>query len=286
MKYYEVLFTVSSHNNDTQDAYDLIAALAGELGFEAFEEDRNGMKGYVQTQLFDEESIQNMIRNFPIKNTNIAYQICEAEYKDWNEEWEQNGFEPIIIDGQCCIHDGMHLPKVKFKLTVEINARLAFGTGTHETTRMMIRALMGIQTGNKSVMDCGCGTGILGIVALKLGASQVFAYDIDEWSVDNARHNAVINHVDSKYSVAQGDVAMAIAHHGEFDIVMANINRNVLLNDMAAYKSAMKSGGTLLLSGFYASDIDMIIAQAAKYKLRCFGMQEENGWACLKLCPA
>ena len=282
MKYYEVNFTLSPLNSD---ACDLLAALAGEAGFETFEETEAGLTGYVQQQLFDPSQLDELLQSFPFPDVNVSYTVGEAEDRDWNEQWEQEGFDPIIVDNRLVIHDGRHLPEqlstVNYQLSIEIDARLAFGTGTHETTRMVCSTLLTLPLDGKRVLDCGCGTGILGIVAMKLGASACTAYDIDEWSVDNTRHNAVINQVD--ITPLLGDATILNKVEGNFGLVMANINRNILLNDLPTFRSKMADGAQLILSGFYTADIPLLVDKAEECGLRLVSQLEENGWACLLL---
>ena len=282
MKYYEVNFTLSPYNSD---ACDLLAALAGEAGFETFEETEEGLTGYVQQQLFDASQLDELLQSFPFPDVTVSYTVGEAEDRDWNEQWEQEGFDPIVVDNRLVIHDGRHLPEEwtmdNGQWTIEIDARLAFGTGTHETTRMVCSTLLTLPLDGKRVLDCGCGTGILGIVAMKLGASACTAYDIDEWSVDNTRHNAVINQVD--ITPLLGDATILNKVEGHFSLVMANINRNILLNDLPAFRSKMADGAQLILSGFYTADIPLLVDKAAECGLRLVSQLEENGWACLLL---
>ena len=282
MKYYEVNFTLSPLNSD---ACDLLAALAGEAGFETFEETEAGLTGYVQQQLFDPSQLDELLQSFPFPDVNVSYTVGEAEDRDWNEQWEQEGFDPIVVDNRLVIHDGRHLPEqlstVNYQLSIEIDARLAFGTGTHETTRMVCSTLLTLPLDGKRVLDCGCGTGILGIVAMKLGASACTAYDIDEWSVDNTRHNAVINQVD--ITPLLGDATILNKVEGSFGLVMANINRNILLNDLPTFRSKMADGAQLILSGFYTADIPLLVDKAEECGLQLVSQLEENGWACLLL---
>ena len=282
MKYYEVNFTLSPLNSD---ACDLLAALAGEAGFETFEETEEGLTGYVQQQLFDPSQLDELLQSFPFPDVTVSYNVGEAEDRDWNEQWEQEGFDPIVVDNRLVIHDGRHLPEqlstVNYQLSIEIDARLAFGTGTHETTRMVCSTLLTLPLDGKRVLDCGCGTGILGIVAMKLGASACTAYDIDEWSVDNTRHNAVINQVD--ITPLLGDATILNKVEGKFGLVMANINRNILLNDLPTFRSKMADNAQLILSGFYTADIPLLVDKAEECGLRLVSQLEENGWACLLL---
>ena len=280
MKYYEVNFTLSPLNSD---ACDLLAALAGEAGFETFEETEAGLTGYVQQQLFDPSQLDELLQSFPFPDVNVSYTVGEAEDRDWNEQWEQEGFDPIVVDNRLVIHDGRHLPEqlstVNYQLSIEIDARLAFGTGTHETTRMVCSTLLTLPLDGKRVLDCGCGTGILGIVAMKLGASACTAYDIDEWSVDNTRHNAVINQVD--ITPLLGDATILNKVEGSFGLVMANINRNILLNDLPTFRSKMADGAQLILSGFYTADSPLLIEKAQSLGLQIVNQKCDNDWACL-----
>ena len=303
MKYFEADFVISPCS---PDAADLLAAIAGEAGFESFEETPTGLKGYVQQQLFDQETLQAALAEFPFDNVNITYTIREAEDRDWNEQWEQEGFEPIVVSRseECgvrsentfegiIIHDGRHLPTDVSSLhtphstllEIEIDARQAFGTGTHETTRMICSELISLLTPHSSllerVLDCGTGTGILSICALKLGAKEAIGYDIDEWSVDNARHNAVINRVDDRFTSLLGDATILNKVEGTFDLVLANINRNILLADMPAFKQKMAPGPTLILSGFYTADCPRLIEKAATLGLTRHQPKEDHDWACL-----
>ena len=303
MKYFEAEFVISPLS---PDATDLLAALAGEAGFESFEETPTGLKGYVQQQLFDHSTLETALADFPFDNVDITYTIREAEDRDWNEQWEQEGFDPIVVSRseECgvrsentlegiIIHDGRHLPADVSSLhtphstllEIEIDARQAFGTGTHETTRMICSELISLLTPHSTlperVLDCGTGTGILSICALKLGATEAVGYDIDEWSVDNARHNAVINRVDDRFTSLLGDATILNKVEGTFNLVLANINRNILLADMPALRQKMAPGATLILSGFYTSDCPMLIDKAATLGLTLQKQKEDHDWACL-----
>ena len=279
MKYFEVDFTISPYS---ADASDVRAAMAGEVGFETFEETVTGLKGYVQQSLFDVSVLKTALEDFPFEDTTISYDIREAEDRDWNEQWEQEGFEPIVISENLIIHDGRHLPDSTPDIAIEIDAKLAFGTGTHETTRMICSTLLELQPKGR-VLDCGTGTGILSICALKLGAQEAIGYDIDEWSVDNARHNAVINQIDNRFTSLLGDASILNKVEGTFDLVMANINRNILLNDMPQFVSKMNADATLILSGFYTDDCQTLIEKAQTLGLTLQQQKEDQQWACLVL---
>ncbi len=294
MKYFEVLFKLTCPEEAVkQDACDLLAALAGDTGFETFEETEEGLFGYVQQTLFEENLLKEVLDDFPIAGVNIVYDVREAANEDWNAEWEATGFEPITVP-PIIVHDGRHLPETTPLLQkgageaipIEIDTKLAFGTGNHETTRLMLKALISTtdnrQALNLKVLDCGTGTGILAIAALKLGAASATGYDIDEWSTDNAHHNAVINQVDDRFTTLLGDATVLDSFDETFDLVMANINRNILLNDLPRFRQKMHTGSTLLLSGFYTEDAPLLIEKAKSLGLTFRKQQEENNWVCLE----
>ena len=280
MKYYETEFTIKGNDALMQDSCDLLAAMAGEAGYESFEETDCGLKGYIQQDLYDEEALKQIIGDFPFEDMTITQVTREAEYRDWNEQWENEGFSPIFITDDCVVHDGRHMPDTPTKIMVEIDAKLAFGTGTHDTTKMVARQLIEANPEEKSLLDCGCGTGILGIIALKYGAEKVVGYDIDEWSADNARHNAVINGVGDSYDARLGD-ATILDSSMSFDIILANINRNILIADMPIWRPLMKKGGKLIVSGFYAEDVNKLTAKAEELALALESHHNEGEWHCL-----
>ena len=284
MKYYEIEINIKPCTDATRA---IMTALAADAGCEAFEDTKTGVMAYVQQALFDREALDDSISSFPIDETTITYKVREAEDKDWNEQWEQEGFEPIVVADKLVIHDGRHLPSAislqPSAISIEIDAHLAFGTGTHETTRMICATLLGMNLQGKRVLDCGCGTGILGICALKLGAASCVGYDIDEWSADNTRHNAVINQVDNRLQPLCGDSSVLSGYGAEFDLVMANINRNILLADMPRFVSVMAPHSTLILSGFYETDCALLESKAQQFGLRLTATKTDSDWACMVL---
>jgi ribosomal protein L11 methyltransferase len=284
MKYIVAVFNISCPPTLLQVARDLVADASAEAGFESFEDTPKGLKGYVQQELLNKALLNANLADIPLENTLISYTLEDVEDKDWNEQWEEAGFEPINIDNKVIIIDARHPqePTDKRAIPVYINARQAFGTGTHQTTKMIISALLDMQLEGKRVLDCGCGTGILGIVASKLGAEEVVAYDIDEWSVDNTRHNAEQNSIDN-LTVLHGNASVLSHVSGLFDIVVANINRNILLQDMTAFKAVMAPGATLILSGFYEHDVPLLLETADKLNLHELLRQTTDDWCCLVL---
>ncbi|WP_439431451.1 50S ribosomal protein L11 methyltransferase [Segatella copri] len=288
MKYLVATFNIETTADLMQACQDLLADGAAEAGFESFEETETGIEAYVQKDLFDKEALDEYIADFPIMDTRITYDIKDAEDKDWNQEWEEQGFAPIFVADQVVIYDAKHpelYPDTSNRpdiIEIGIEAKLAFGTGNHETTRMIISQLLQMPVKTKRVLDCGTGTGILGLTASILGAKEVVGYDIDEWSVENAKHNAVLNGVDNM-EVLFGNCNVLNHVSGVFDVVMANINRNILLSDMRLFRSVMNIGGTLILSGFYEEDVPVLLEKAAELGLHEVTRQVDNNWTCLVL---
>lgn len=284
MKYLVAEFKIECQDGMIQIARDLLTDALGEAGFETFEDTEDGIKGYVQESLFDENAMNDVISNFMLLDVTINANIQEAEYKNWNEEWEEAGFERININDSITIYDARHDDGngIASGISIGIETKQAFGTGTHETTRMIVSTLLNIDLKGKRVLDCGCGTGILGIAASKLGASEVVGYDIDEWSSENAIHNAELNGV-GNMKVMLGDASVLKSVEGKFDVVLANINRNILLADMPAFVSVMADDSLLILSGFYASDVDLLIEKASSLGLSKIDSKSDSEWTCLVL---
>ena len=273
MKYLEVTFTVSPAS---ETANDIIAALAADLGFESFVESPQGTIGYVPINLYDENALREAMTDFPMSDTSITFTTCEMEDKNWNEEWEKHFFEPIVVDSRCVIHSTFHKDYPKADFDIIINPQMAFGTGHHQTTRLIISYLLDINLQEKIVLDMGCGTSILAILASMRGAKPLTAIDIDEWCVNNSIDNLELNHIDN-IKVFQGD-ASSLASEGPFDIIIANINRNILLADMQHYVARMNQGGEIYFSGFYESDLPMIQAEAERLGLRYLSHRTEKEW--------
>ena len=277
MKYFEVTFTTSPCNETVND---VVSALAGEIGFESFVEWENGVQAYIQQSLFDEEALKAMVAEFPLPDTKIEYTIVEAEDKDWNEEWEKNFFQPIVIGDRCCIHSTFHKDTPQTEYEILINPQMAFGTGHHETTSSIISELLEADLQGKSVLDMGCGTSILAILASMRGAGPITAIDIDDWCVNNSRDNIALNGINN-ITVEWGD-ANLLKGREPFDVIIANINRNILLADMAQYAACMHSGSELYMSGFYVQDIPVIQEKAESLGMEFIHHREKNNWAAVK----
>ncbi|MBR4047287.1 MAG: 50S ribosomal protein L11 methyltransferase [Bacteroides sp.] len=273
MKYLEFSFRTTPC---TEVVNDVLSAVLAEVGFESFVEQPEGLLAYIQQSLYDEASVASAINDFPIPDTTIDYTYTEAEDKDWNEEWEKNFFQPIVIGNRCVIHSTFHHDVPQAEYDIAINPQMAFGTGHHETTSLVIGELLDSELEGKTVLDMGCGTSILAILARMRGASSCTAIDIDDWCVRNSIENIELNNV-NQIEVYLGDAAI-LTDKGPFDVVIANINRNILLADMQHYVARMKEGATLLMSGFYVDDIPLIKAEAERLGLTFVGYKEKNRW--------
>lgn len=278
MKYLEFNFQTEPC---TETVNDVLSAVLADAGFDSFVENNTSITAYIPAALYDEQTLKAAIAYFPIENTKIQYTFLEAEDKDWNEEWEKNFFQPIIIDDRCVIHSTFHNNIPQMEYDILINPQMAFGTGHHETTSLIISELLNSDLTDKSVLDMGCGTSILAILARLRGAKPITAIDIDTWCVENSKENIELNKV-SDITVLLGDAAI-INDRGPFDIVIANINRNILLNDMKYYVARMNPGAEIYMSGFYVEDIPMIKEEAEKLGLTFEHYKEKNNWAAVKL---
>lgn len=275
MKYLEFVFHTQP---DTEATHDVLAAVLGEVGFESFVEQERALAAYIQTSLYNEEELKAALADFPLPDTEISYRFTEAEDKDWNEEWEKNFFQPIVIGSRCVIHSTFHTNVPAAEYDIVINPQMAFGTGHHETTSLVLGELLEADLTGQSVLDMGCGTSILAILARMRGAAACTAIDIDEWCVRNSQENITLNQVDH-IQVFQGD-ASSLADKGPFDWVIANINRNILLADMQHYVARMTPHARLIISGFYTDDIPLLQAEAERLNLNLEHTCEKNRWAC------
>lgn len=284
MKYFVANFKIECEAELMQPARELLSAAACEAGFEAFEDTDDGLLGYVQRPMYDKEALDAAIADYMPEGAAVSYAVEEVPDQNWNQGWEDEGFEPIGVSDSLVIYDAKHTDREMFAgddgvMRIFIEARNAFGTGTHQTTRMILRRLLAMDVQGKSVLDCGCGTGILGITASRLGANPVLGYDIDEWSADNAQHNAALNGVENM-SVMLGDASVLNNVAECFDVVIANINRNILIADMSAFRAHMKQGAQLILSGFYEADVPMIEVAAKEHGLSLCDVVTDEEWAC------
>lgn len=307
MKYLEFVFTPQP----AQEAvYDVLSMLLAEIGFESFVqtaeldrpcvaqennfpetpvfapiEDEGQFKAYIQEQLFDEAALQALLSDFPIPDVHVAYQQRQVEDKNWNEEWEKNYFQPLVVavdeEQSCVVHSTFHsqVPSARYKIV--INPQMSFGTGHHQTTSQMLTRLLEDEVAGKTVLDMGCGTSILAILASKRGAKSCVAVDYDEWCVRNSAENIALNDLHN-IEVLHGDAGVLAAFTDHFDLILANINRNIILEDLPTYVRTMKKGAQIYMSGFYTEDVALLCQAAEKEQLLLIDQKSLDNWACLK----
>lgn len=264
----------------TADITDLAAAFMADAGFESFEPDATGLTAYIRAEGTNPDlSARQALDGFPIPTTfGIKSTLVEGE--DWNAEWEKHYFKPIVIDDACVVHSSFHKDVPSARHDIVIDPKMAFGTGHHDTTSNMMRYILQEDMAGKSVIDMGTGTGILAILAAMRGALPVAGIEIDRPAYENAVENAVINKTD--INIIHGD-ASALESIEPADYLFANINRNIILEDVDRYAAKLKPGGTMLLSGFYKEDIPMVAKRAAKAGLSLCDSKESNRWVAVRL---
>lgn len=257
-------------------ASEILVAELAEWGFESFVDTERGILAYIQESLWNEHILDEI---YILKSEEflITYSFRIIEQVNWNEEWEKN-FDPISVDGLCTVRAPFH-PKTDTKYDIIIEPKMSFGTGHHETTYMMLQFLLQTDFSRKSVLDMGCGTSVLAIMSEKRGATKITAIDIDDWCVENSIENIQRN--DCKcIEVKLGDASLLKNEH--FDVVIANINRNILLNDLSLYAATLSQNGMVLLSGFYKSDMPVILEECSKHGLSFVENLERNEWVAVK----
>jgi ribosomal protein L11 methyltransferase len=259
-----------------EPATEILIAQLGDVGFESFVENEDGVTAYIQENDWNSEILSN-IQILNSDEFKIDFKQEVIEQTNWNSEWEKN-FNPITVDNMVSIrapfHENLHL-----QYDIVIEPKMSFGTGHHETTHMMVQHLLELDLTNKKTLDMGCGTGILAIFAEMKGALPIDAIDIDSWCYENSIENVERNNCEH-ISVIEGDATLLV--NKKYDVIIANINRNILLNDMEAYMSCLNDNGIILFSGFYKEDIPIIDAEVVKYGLKLETVIERNNWVSLK----
>ncbi len=258
---------------------ELLMAEIADAGFETFLETDKGFEAYVEMEKYDKEQLQKIKEKY-IAQTPVTFLEDRIEKQNWNEQWEKN-YEPIVVEDQCLIRADFHKIDKKYHYELIITPKMSFGTGHHQTTYLMIKNQMAMNHLGKRVMDAGCGTGILSVMASKLGAKEVEAFDIDEWSVSNGKENIEVNGCPN-IRHQQGKLS-ELHFAGKFDIILANINKNVLMEEMNLYAEYLAPQGQLLLSGFYTEDISDLLESASLNNLKEIKRDERDQWAALLL---
>lgn len=275
--YYKVTFKL---NNYIDDAADLLAAFLADVGYESFENEEPYLIAYIKDTLFDSRKIEDIISSFPIDGIQISWKKEFIEHQDWNEEWEKKYFKPLVIGGnRCVIHSTFHSDYPEADYEIIIDPKMAFGTGHHATTTMMVEHLFDLDLKGQEVVDMGTGTGILAILAKKLGARNVYGIEIDPGAYQNAVENALLNH--TNLILLNGDVGQ-LDNIKDIDYFLANINRNVILADIEHYVKTLKPQGKLILSGFYKTDVPILEASLKQNGMEIAKViSNEDNWTSL-----
>lgn len=267
MKYIELSFSFSQNT----DFADIVVAKLNEIEFESYVETQDGVDAYIQESLFNQEKLNEVIEDLQ-SLFQFEYTIKEIKQENWNQQWEEN-FNPVEINKDCFIRAHFH-DKIDCKYEIIITPKMSFGTGHHETTFLMMNEMFHIDFNNKKVLDMGCGTGILSILSKMLGSSITQAIDIDEWSYENSVENATLNNTED-INFSLGDVT---AIKGAFDVVLANINRNIILEDISKYIDSLNENSDLLLSGFLSEDVIIIRDKVESLGLSFVSHKNKNKW--------
>jgi ribosomal protein L11 methyltransferase len=278
MNYIEITLTACE---PVDQNVEIISAYLSEFGFEGVAEDEI-VKAYVAENEKTDEEIKVLLDELIEKKLCFdAYSIDIIKPKNWNEEWEKNYFQPIVIGEQCLIKSSFHKTDLKAKYEIIIDPKMSFGTGHHETTSMMAEYILEIDIKDKTVMDMGTGTGILGILASMIGCTKIVGIDNDSWCYENAEENIEKNNINN-FEMILGDAGMLKSYPNTFDVFIANINRHILLADIKYYVKSMKNPSVLLLSGFYLEDLVDIEAECVKHGLKFIDKKIKKNWVCAK----
>ena len=252
---------------------DLFIDALGDVGFESFVENEAGFCAYIQQEMYS-DGLEKTAWAWTMDGVEVTSSLKVIPRKNWNDEWEKN-FEPILVDDAVYIYAPFHPEKPEFEHQILIEPKMSFGTGHHQTTHLMVQFMLEQNFAEKRVLDMGCGTGILAILAAQKGASKVVAIDIDDWSVENSIENAQRNNIEMETRLGGAEVLKAET----FNVILANINLNILLADIAAYANVLANGGHIFFSGFYEHDLDQLRAEAAKNNLNFVSHKQRDNWA-------
>ena len=269
-----------------EDTCDVLASLLAPLGYDSFttETEREAcLKAYIPEKQFSDQQLIDLLADLPLPDVEVRWEAHSIEMQDWNQQWEQSHqFEPIVVKDECCVHSPLtpvsQIPSCQYE--VIINPRMSFGSGTHETTSQLLEEILEIKLKGK-VLDMGTGTGVLGILCALVGAEYVRAIEIDDWAASNAVDNVLYNGLAGKMKVDCGDASL-LTEGPTYDLVLANINRNVLLHDMERYVGVMRPGAILLMSGFYETDIPAIRTCAEQLGLTYHHHRSRHDWVVIR----
>jgi len=271
MQYIKAIFKFKSIEAYQQDL--LIADLA-DLGFDTFEDSENGFTAFVIKENFDEQALIHLLNTHSEEFT-TEYSLSDVADENWNAEWEKN-FSPLIIDDVCYVRATFHEPQPSYPYEIVIDPKMAFGTGHHQTTTMMMQYILAADLKDKNILDMGCGTGILAILAAKFGANKLLAIDYDDICYQSTIENAALNGVEHLTALCG---SKEVIPNEEFDVIFANINRNILLDQIGRYAEVLKSEGKIFFSGFYLEpDLNMITEECAKHEIRYIDHMQNGDW--------
>ena len=274
MKTFEYTFTAPS--SDIQ--HDMLTTMLAEIGFDSFMDDAMGLKAYCSEEYRDDQAVESLLSDAAFFDAQLL-KVEEMPDKDWNELWEAS-YQPVVVNERCRVRAPFHEPNASFEFDLVIEPKMSFGTANHETTAQIIQLMLETDFKGKDVLDMGSGTAVLAILAKKLGAAKTVAIDNDEWAYRNAFTNCELNGI-SDIEIVLGD---ASAIQGSFDVVLANINRNILLRDMQYYVAAMRPEAHIFFSGFYTEDLSSIKAEAERLGLRYCRHLSRNNWVAAEFC--
>lgn len=283
MKYIELSLTVNPLNENTTD---LLSFHLGSIGYESFVVTENGLNAYISKADFSEQKLDEVLHSLSVEiddlltDMKVEYEFKDLEEVNWNTEWEKNYFNPLVVANKCLVKSSFHSVEEQYEYEIVIDPKMAFGTGHHQTTYLMLQEILKLDLDNKSVLDIGCGTAVLAILASMMGATDIVAIDFDEWAYNNAKENVVLNDIQN-VDVRLGKIDLV--QDRKFDYIFANINRNILLQDIQHYANAMQSGATLILSGFYFEDVPVLQMECQKNNLSFQKLEQKDNW-CALLC--
>lgn len=264
--------------NCTEEYQDVFTAELAEEGYESFMETEAGIQAYIPMETFDALALRALSHQY--REQSVKFVVKMIPQQNWNEEWEKN-YPPIRVENKILVRAHFHEPEPEYAYQIEINPKMSFGTGHHATTHLMLAAMLTLKVEGKRVYDVGSGTGILAIMACKLGAAHVDANDVEDWTVENCRENCQLNGYDT-VQVYYGALP-TLGPQSKYQLILANINRNVLLEEIPLYEDMMQPNGDLLLSGFYEADVPMLLEKAESLGLQCKSQTQRNEWTCLHL---
>jgi len=280
MDYFEISFTYDT-TVDTDLVNDLLTYSLSNTGYDSFVTEKNGLHAYIIAEKYDEKALNDCLFDFPLPGIHFFHTKQLIQSRNWNEEWEKNYFQPVCIGDACMIRASFHPAVIGFKYPIVIDPKMSFGTGNHATTYLMLCELLRLDLNGKTFLDMGCGTAVLAILAAMKKASRIVAIDIDEWAYDNAIENCKLNNMEH-IEIALGG-AEQITRFGSFDYIFANINRNILLNDIRLYAPALNPEGSLFMSGFYKNDLPAIEDECRQYKLSLASIREQDDWVAIQM---